>query len=187
MSYRPTQENPMTAPPEFKACAVCARILDRFEPGDGTAPYWRHTPQDGGELADHLPVPVDAADIHTEYRCDFCNTDESAYILPVRTFEAPGLTMSRYNSAGDWSACLGCGRLIELNQWSGLLRRVKKSWEGRHGPMPREIEQSLSSLYRLIRKNQSGGLHPFTRPKPSTGGPGGIQDGQNRASGPEDQ
>jgi hypothetical protein len=172
----------MPPPADLKVCRVCGRRLDWLEPQDGTEGTWEHSLQDADQQADHQPDPVDDTETYALYRCDFCNEDESAYILPVRSFQTLDPLGNPYASAGDWSACLGCGRLIELNQWSALIRRVNKAGEHRHPGMPMP---DIAPLYRMVRKNQAGGLRPFVRPQPSQPGGSETQDGQNRATGPE--
>jgi hypothetical protein len=161
----------MTAPEPGKAkvCAVCARVLSLLEDPDGNE-TWVHGIQDD----DHLPVPVEPDDVLAEYRCDFCNMDESTYRLPVRPFPLPFARniMEALNEAGapdhmsgqDWATCNTCARYIELNQWSAVLRRAVVQWEKTHGRILPEIRTHLASLHRSVRKNITGSLVPFEKP-----------------------
>src|SRR3954463_980076 len=53
-------------------CGTCHRMVDWWEPADGSAGRWQHGAQD--QQADHEvePVPVDET---VRGRCDFCGTD----------------------------------------------------------------------------------------------------------------
>jgi hypothetical protein len=150
--------------PTPKACATCKRILDHLEAPDGTT-SWHHTFQDD-QTADHDPVPVEPDSIDTAFRCDFCNTDESAYILPVRDFPLPGLLgMTQMMSDGDWSACIGCALLIDTNQWTALTRRVVEYYERQHGPMKEVVRAAHARMYKAVRANITGSLRPFDKAK----------------------
>lgn len=153
MSEDPAKE------PEKRTCAVCARVLDAYEiDGEVT---WGHTL--AGADDDHPAVPVEPDEVQTKYRCDFCNEDEPKWVVPVRPFPVPD--QPGVMSGENWSACEGCGHLIELNQWTALLRRVAESWERRHGlPMLPEVKTGLSSVYRVLRKNITGSMRPVEKP-----------------------
>jgi hypothetical protein len=178
-----TTENPTE--PGQRACAVCARILNSWTDADTGEVIYDHTPQDGA--VDHPAMPVEPAAIHTEYRCDFCNEDESAFILPVRDFLLPGTANA--HSGTDWSACNPCAALIDLNQWSALKRRCEAVWRFRHGvDMDATRKQGLTILWRAMRKNISGSLRPFINPNDmsprlpeGTEGSSSVLDGQTRA------
>lgn len=173
----------MTAPPQ-RTCAVCTRILNVYEHPDGTH-TWVHGLQD--ETEDHPAVPVAPNTLPTAYRCDFCNMDESAYILPSRDFPLPGAPNTM--AGEDWSACAECARLIDLNQWSALMRRSMSHWKIQHGEeMSDTRKASLGILWRALRKHITGTLKPFVkpdmenpRPHEGTGGPA-IIEGQARTS-----
>lgn len=176
---------------DAKVCAVCARVLSLLENPDGTQ-QWVHGIQD----ADHVPVPVNQGEVQTQYRCDFCNMDESVWVLPVAPFPLPFARSLRevmdaeglpqHMSGSDWAACATCGRYIELNQWSAVLRRSVVQWERTHGKMPPEVRTQLSSLHRAVRKHTTGPLVPFVPPKPPEGPETASEVtewGQNRDSG----
>ncbi len=118
---------------------------------------WMHSIAAPDE-ADHIAVPVSADEVQVRGRCDFCFTDEPTWVLPVTKirYEIPGHGGGGFDS--DWAACDDCAALIDRNQWNALLRRVKMSWQDRHGPMPDTTETQLKGLYRTIRKNVSGSL-----------------------------
>lgn len=168
----------------MRVCAVCARVLDTRSHPDGTL-TWHHTLQD--RHADHPAVPVEQGTAYTEYRCDFCNTDESAYVLPVRDFPLPGAPGAM--SDGDWSACTGCARLIDLNQWAALMRRSLANQKRQNGEEMADIRKaSQGILWRAVRKNITGTMKPFVppksenpRPHEGTEGPA-IIEGQTRTS-----
>ncbi len=133
---------------DVRVCAVCARVLDYAE-GRG---YFHGF---GDNEADHMAVPVVPSEVKVRPRCDFCYTDESVWVLPARDFVAD----FGYGSQGDWSACECCGRLIDTNQWSRLLRRVVASRQARTREPMAELERmALSRLYRKLRQNVTGPL-----------------------------
>lgn len=147
--------------PEKRSCAVCARVLHALEIDRGTT--WIHSLQDQPE--DHIPVPVEQHEVRTTYSCDFCNSDESVWVVGARPFPTGGGTMSGEN----WAACDPCKQLVDMNQWSALARRVMASWERRHGlPMPEEAITALRAMYRNLRRNLTGSIEPLTRPHEKT-------------------
>lgn len=147
----------MSSPPDDKGrvCIVCGRVLD-FHERDG----WIHSlATTDPEEIDHPPIPVlpEEAGEQMRPRCDFCYADFPEWVLPARDFTAiPGVS----ESTGDWAACDLCAREIEKDRWNVLQRRVRASWEARHGVMPDEVEQAQKRLYRLLRKNVTGSLRP---------------------------
>lgn len=146
--------------PRHKVCAVCASVLDHRVPNDRSEPYWAHN------LAvpdDHPAVPVDADEIHVEWRCDFCYAPELDYTVPARDFSIPELPDT--GSIGDWGACEACAELIRRDQWSALVRRVTASWYARRGePMAPGTEAFLNRSYRLLRKNIIGPVRVADKP-----------------------
>lgn len=148
------------------ACAVCGRVLDYWEKADGTS-GWRHSIAAPAE-DDHIAVPVPADQIQVRARCDFCYSDEVAWVVPAREirFEVIGSPQPPIGGGGmdaDWAACDPCSKLIDGNRWNALLERVKRSWEDRHGPMSPEVEAELKKLYRVLRKNITGALRPVEK------------------------
>lgn len=130
--------------PGRMVCAVCGRVLDRYE-GQG---YAHSLPED----ADHVAVPVPDTQMQPEERCDFCYTDHTEWLIPARNFVVNG-----HGSEGDWAACEDCYPFIPRNDWNGLLRHVKFRWQQRHEQvMPAEMEKGIKALYRGLRKNMSG-------------------------------
>lgn len=182
MTDTPTPED------NARVCAVCARVLAKFTDPDGET-TWVHGLQDD---KDHLPVPVLREEVQTRFRCDFCNADESKWILPTREFELPftgGVAAlladgPTHMSRADWSACDTCAKLIDTNKWTALLRRVSVYWEKEHGKMHEAVRTNLAALHRRVRKNITGSLKPFVPPSagPSEG-PGIIEWGQQRSGG----
>jgi hypothetical protein len=176
-----------TGPGQAKVCAKCRRVLALYEDGDGNE-EWIHGLQDSG---DHTAQPVDQNELHAQYRCDFCTTDESAFILPVAEFALPGQPNNM--SGDDWSACWECARRIETNQWTALFKRAVTMWERAHGErMAPEIKEALRKLHLMIRKNVKGALYPFVAPEVLSDSPLAGREkmeatewGQNRAKGPQ--
>lgn len=179
----------MSTTPVAKVCAVCNRVLASLEGEDGSL-QWVHGLQDD----DHMPVPVDREDTVPEFRCDFCNMDESTWRLPVRSFPLPfsrsieealnAEGAPQHMSSGDWAACDTCARYIELNQWNAVLRRAVTHWERTHGKMNHIVRTSLSTMHKTVRKNIKGPLEPFVHPSRPPETSGVTEWGQNRPGGP---
>lgn len=142
-----------------KICQVCKRPLERHDVDGVTS--WHHHDQD--ILAGHKPVPVDADPADIKGRCDFCNADGPEYILPVRSFIVGRDVHGRnLGYEGDWSCCAACAKLIDANQWSGLLRHVQRVWEEAHGvPAPADKILGWQQLWRALRKNIGGSIRPI--------------------------
>lgn len=135
--------------PERHACAVCGRILDHTDDG------WLHANVLDSTLIDHIAVPVPADEIEVEEKCDFCYADSPAFIVPAKSFVYMGA-----GSHENWAACDECARLLSRNEWNALNRRMRASWESRHGEMPEAVYQSVRGLYRALRKNITGPPQP---------------------------
>lgn len=129
------------------ACAVCGHVLDYV-----VDVGWRHNSGDKS-LYDHPAVPVPADEISVVSMCDFCYEPDPRWILPVKSFVN---VKANAGSGGNWAACDGCVRLINRNEWSALMRRVKVAWQKRHGTMLPPVEQHISKMYRAVRKNMTG-------------------------------
>ena len=140
-------------------CSVCRRVLDRHTFTDGSPAEYHHTYQDFA-AADHEPVPIPMPEGYTGGRCDFCNVDEVAFVVPARGFiVAPGLA-----SDGDWAACSTCASLIERNRWNDLMAR-KLAVREVTGEVLLPIEQTLTaSLWRKLRRHISGSIRPIEVP-----------------------
>jgi hypothetical protein len=125
-------------------CKECRRPLEKLEERGTGNLSWDHHEQD--RLQGHKAVPVAPDDAEVRGRCDFCNTDAPAFVLPVH----------------DFIAGKACAELIERNAWTGLHRRVQECWEARHGiPEPALKKASRSHLWRLLRRNIAGSLRPL--------------------------
>lgn len=149
------------AEPEIRVCAVCHRVLDHAE-GKG----WMHTMQDR-HPEDHPAVPVPEGQVPIKGRCDFCNTDEPTWRVPVATFPMPGPGGERHYSQGDWAACDLCGELVARNRWDALLSRA---WEHADrdgfvyaGSRDVLLKAALASLYSRVRRNRVGPLRRIAR------------------------
>lgn len=133
-------------------CAVCRRVLDLYQPAEGT-PRYVHTGQDWEMDLFHEPQPIPAPANYREGRCDFCNEDRPEYMVPCRDFVV-GLG---HVSNGDWAACEKCVRFIEVNDWKGLRRRVMQVKSGRERRTLSGAElAALGQLFRMVRKNITG-------------------------------
>lgn len=149
----------MTEQSDIMVCAACGRVLDRFEPEGGGPAEFIHTYQDRAP-EDHPAVPVPESTIQTIGRCDFCNTDFPIWVIPVFSFEMPGLP--GHFSEGDWAACDTCKILIVKNHWDTLVRRATERTDA--SIVPREvIRATLVTMYNRLRKNMSGEPYPLER------------------------
>lgn len=135
-------------------CELCQRALNRYVDADGAS--YMHSTTD---LAFHDPVPVEAPE-GWRGRCDFCSSEEPAFILPARDFRLPG--KSHQMSCGDWAACSPCAELIEGNRWNEVVKRVCEGFEWISGARPSEADQTaMRALYRKLREAISGPLRPI--------------------------
>ncbi len=147
---------------KVRVCAVCARVLDNFEPKDGGATRWLHTYNPDG----HIAVPVELGEIHVEGRCDFCGDLHPPFELPVRDFEyGDGTPLEDHGSRGHWAACGPCALLLERRDWEAVIKRAVEADERRTGhPMEVGVRRELRRLYRLVQRNQLGPVRPLTWP-----------------------
>jgi hypothetical protein len=151
--------------PEKRACAVCARPLHAVVSEKTGETSWVHAEMD---WEDHPAVPVEQDQVHTEYKCDFCSAENPPWVVPSRPFESgmfdvPGTTFDTA-SGENFAACDECARLIETNQWNGLVRRVTKIMAEKHGlgeEMHEIIASGLKDFYRKLRKNITGAIRPL--------------------------
>lgn len=139
---------------ELRVCAVCARVSEYSE-AEG---YFHLRDQS------HPVVPVRPSEVRTEWLCDFCSTAGVGFLLPARDFPMPG--QPRHVSGGGWNACTECAALIERNQWSALVRRVRALDPAKDND---DVAAALARLWRELRRNITGGLRAFP-PGTSTGG-----------------
>lgn len=143
-----------------RVCAVCARVLNRLTDLNEENERWDHSFQD--QPADHVAIPVFPDEIITNYRCDFCNFNQSApsWVIPANDFKMPGASVQDgvafEMSTGDWGACEECGELIAANDWAGLLSRVSTGAAQRSG-MPQDmLAVRLARMYHRLRANMTG-------------------------------
>lgn len=123
-------------------CAVCARVLT-----DHPLLGWVHGLQDSP--SDHPPVPASRDVIHTRGRCDFCNAEDPAWVVPADSFVAlPG-----HGSDGDWAACESCVAFVRKDDWAGLARHAALRLST---PERKADHVVLRRLYRELRDNLRG-------------------------------
>lgn len=138
------------------ACAVCARKLDHIEHPDGRE-EWAHS---AFAENDHLPVPVHESTIETIYSCDFCGQTPADFVLPVSDFvqDVPERKASILSN-GDWATCWTCSALIASGQWHGIMLRVVRAWQVKHGePMNRAQRLVTWEYYVKVRDHIRGPL-----------------------------
>jgi len=137
-------------------CRICEHVLDVYMADGGVELI--HTFQDSALNEDHAPDPIPAPPGYRG-RCDFCN-ERPEFILPVRDFVTDFLRKGA--SGGNWAACATCAKLIETNNWSGLVARYVSVRESRDGVtvLPEEVA-AIRALHRKLRKNITGALRPI--------------------------
>jgi hypothetical protein len=153
------------AGPPMMSCAVCARVLTTaLDPGSTVFRY-EHDPLDQ-VVEDHPPVPVPQDAVQTVRRCDFCTTDDPAWLLPARAF-AVGEVLPTY-SVEPWLACDACAELLRRNAWTRLRERcVKIRVQADPELGPDQLAYALAKMWRELRRNITGDLVPIP---PATGG-----------------
>lgn len=142
-------------------CAVCGRVLNRFEPDDGSENLWVHSTQDNTPWSgeDHPAIPVPQSEMEGIGRCDFCNRDYPTWVIPALSFEYPGLP--GHFSDGDWAACDTCKVLIEKRRWETVIRRAVEQTQS---VLPREVlKAKLSTMYSRLARNITGQPYPIKR------------------------
>jgi len=163
---------------DWMACRTCKRVLSRHDevwrnPETGEdreiRTTWVHTAVDLERGVNHPadPVPYDEME-RVRLVCDFCSEPDPIWVLPVGDFTmitapVPGQSNDEH-STSDWTACAGCGDLINRGDWRGLTRRAAQHASATSGAPVAEHEASLSKLYRLVRKNQKGGIRLIEQP-----------------------
>jgi hypothetical protein len=141
------------------ACAVCGRVLDRFDSGDGHIGY-SHAEFDEA-AADHAAIAVPVDELHPLYRCDFCLVDSlEPWTVPARTFAVtPG-----NRSEGNWAACEICARIILRGDWNKLARRCVDAviaHSDEHETLDKDMAfQATKMMHRMLRKNMTGAPRP---------------------------
>jgi hypothetical protein len=114
--------------------------------------------------------------------CDFCHDPKPALLFPAKDLtveELPGTVQangSTYLSVGGWSACLGCGALIEADDYDALLNRAMErcpaiSAEDRNNP---DLRKLISGTYAQFRSARTGPPQPMggePSVNPATGRP----------------
>lgn len=141
---------------QWMCCAICHRVLEHRRDGAWLHPTWlRGTPEE-----DHAPLPVPRSEIdQVEEVCDFCFEPRPAWELPTKNFQMPpggGLNVS----TSGWACCDGCADLIRRDMWTQLSRRALAGYERTHGTMTEAQKTYLRRLYRDVRHNVVGDVHP---------------------------
>lgn len=157
--------------PRARVCAVCGRPAEHYSDHG-----WLHLADTITGTADHPVVPVEPGEVHLAAVCDFCYEPEPGFCLPVRDFlfggmvattDMPDGNKARNESLGNWAACGVCAKLIERNDWNGLIRRVLASYAERRGYEPSAaLRDELRRQYRALRKNIIGAVRPAVWPQP---------------------
>lgn len=145
--------------PEFRACAVCARVLNRVTYPDREGGWVHGSPLSAPE--DHPAVPVLYDEVAVQFVCDFCRGKPVEWVVPARTFKMP---MGNSDSIGDWSACTPCARLIRNNRWSALTDRVLAVLAQQKGSLAPGSRALLTDMYNQLQKAINGPLRLYTGP-----------------------
>jgi hypothetical protein len=137
--------------PLARACAICGRVLSRLGDDD-----YRHAQQDiAAGMDDHpaVPVPYEEAGEQFRGRCDFCSAEQPTHVLWSEEIETP-----EFDSVWDahWSACDDCAELIKVNDWRGLFRRSRTTYEAQFGPLLDDVALEIRVLHYRVRKGMIG-------------------------------
>lgn len=157
----------MTTPPlptEWRACAICSRVLEAYRDADTGELFWDHTGMDRADGVNHKAQPVPYSLLGGEdavrRRCDFCGKYDPAWALPVADFSMPDRfgPGKDWGSTEDWMACDECAKLIASSDWNDLLLRAAQASAKRDSvPLKLKLEE-LRPLYREVRKHIKGAL-----------------------------
>jgi hypothetical protein len=149
--------------PEVVVCAVCSRVLDRFEedlPGGGTEDHWIHTADIRLREEDHPPVPVlPGALASVDFKCDLCFAPNPTWVLPAETFEYPGAPGNF--SEGNWALCDECASLYRrgyLDRLSATAIRRSVQFTGPIDPM---VALLTKLMHRELWKHVTGDPYPY--------------------------
>lgn len=123
---------------------------------------WRH-----GHVADHAAVPVPRQEtIQVNVICDFCSSPSPAgapsWIYPTAAF-AGGSTddLAHIRDDGDgWGACDRCARLIEADNYEGLLTRAASILARRNAVPDSQFQQyaaGVAAVFATFRAARNGG------------------------------
>jgi hypothetical protein len=112
------QSNEQNPERTWMICGTCGYPLELKTPREGDR-QWLHVREDA---RDHVVVPVDAADIEFNSRCDFCDREQATEIVLCDSFIVPD-TPSR--SIGHWAACEQCAEMVRRRRWSQLVTYVR--------------------------------------------------------------
>lgn len=143
---------------DFRACAICGRMLSHHTTLAGKSIGWEHGAQEQPE--DHPAVPVSLDQIELLGRCDFCNVDFPAWEVPARDFELP---LPGQRSCGAWSACDTCADLLRRDRWAELLDRCARLGAERNGMSVQVVRALVGPLFRRLRKNITGPVRRVSR------------------------
>lgn len=135
---------------DARACAVCGRVLTR------TAYGYRHGEQEiVAGTDDHVAVPVRYEDLgeNLRGRCDFCSAEQPTHVLWSEEIQTPEFDS---NWDADWAACDDCAELIKVDDWRGLFRRARTSFERDFGPLREEVALEIRVLHHRVRKGMIG-------------------------------
>lgn len=143
--------------PEARACAVCARVLDRVvAPDRVTTTGYKHSDADLPE--DHPAVPVPYAAVNLRGRCDFCFVEHPTWQIPARRFDYDSIPDA--GSADNWAACDTCAGYIAADRWTALRRYVLARYVSGEAPSKNmtiaELDTALGRLWRQLRQNITG-------------------------------
>lgn len=102
-------------------CAVCGRILDRWDDEASGESGWMHGSADADDQLDHDPVPASVKDLRPILRCDFCMVEtQDAWIVRAAPFKVPRIN---YVSSEDWISCQTCAEHVRRQSWKNLESR----------------------------------------------------------------
>jgi hypothetical protein len=113
--------------------------------------------------------------IASEGICDFCSSSDLFCGYLASDFTAaevavPNVCTFVLNSLGAWLACRECTRLIEQENWEGLLERSFRTFCETHGPElvltpedERVIREFLRHIHAQFRRFRGSGTQPSAK------------------------
>jgi hypothetical protein len=145
---------PAGGPIEAMACAVCGHVVDTRTQEVGSAEVSRTWTHNMASADDHVVVPVPVDWIRTNFRCDFCLTDEARWSLPVEKYEV----VSGYMNEDDWAACDICAAALRARDWNKIIYRAVQAHKRVNPelPVPRE---HFAVMYQQLKTHILGPVH----------------------------
>lgn len=88
--------------------------------------------------------------------CDFCSGTPITASYHANDFKIDSLSIPKVvdqHSRGGWAACEGCEKLLDANDWGGLIARVTETFEAKYGNIisREKLHRDFTELYAELR------------------------------------